>query len=139
MAMLAKRLSLEVIFIKIHFKKIFKFSILFAGGITIGGALVLQTDLTAFNGVVHAIDRVIEHEPPPTLGRLLSEDNRFSIFVRAATAAGLMSTLESGKSSTKMSKCRLIICGCCSRSAHRLRSKLSSFRKREGGLSGVTL
>ena len=67
------------------------------GGITVGSSRIIQADLSATNGVVHVIDKVILPEPQPNIVKVLTSDKRFSTLATAATVAGLISTLESGK------------------------------------------
>ena len=68
------------------------------GGVTIGRSNVIQADIAASNGVIHVIDAVILPEPQPNLVKVLTSDKRFSTLATAATVAGLIPTLESGKS-----------------------------------------
>ena len=68
------------------------------GGVTIGRSNVIQADIAASNGVIHVIDAVILPEPQPNLVKALTSDKRFSTLATAATVAGLIPTLESGKS-----------------------------------------
>jgi uncharacterized surface protein with fasciclin (FAS1) repeats len=67
------------------------------GGITVGSSRIIQADISATNGVVHVIDKVILPEPEPNIVKVLTSDKRFSTLATAATVAGLISTLESGK------------------------------------------
>ena len=62
-----------------------------------GSSRIIQADISATNGVVHVIDKVILPEPQPNIVKVLTSDKRFSTLATAATVAGLISTLESGK------------------------------------------
>jgi len=59
-------------------------------GITINGVKVTQADILASNGVVHVIDAVIMMD----LIGVLTSDKKFSTLATAATAAGLIPTLQ---------------------------------------------
>ncbi|XP_042882493.1 transforming growth factor-beta-induced protein ig-h3-like [Penaeus japonicus] len=60
----------------------------------INGVNVIEADITASNGVVHVIDKVLL-PPKGTVVDTLVDDERFSTLVAAVTAAGLADTLTS--------------------------------------------
>ncbi len=60
-------------------------------GMMVNDANVLDADIIANNGVVHAIDTVLN---PFSVVDILARDGRFSSLVAALTAAGLLETLR---------------------------------------------
>lgn len=66
------------------------------GGVMVNNANVVQADIRALNGVIHAIDQVLL---PPTMNLVelaLSFDPQFSILVAAVQKAGLVDALATG-------------------------------------------
>jgi uncharacterized surface protein with fasciclin (FAS1) repeats len=61
------------------------------GGVTVGGARVVKTDIEASNGVIHVIDSVML---PRDVVEVAADDERFSTLVAAVKAAGLVETLK---------------------------------------------
>ena len=70
-----------------------------AGGATIDGAVIKETDLPCANGIVHVIDSVI---PPVERGLLdiLRKDDRFSILVKLLDSCGLSLNVASSQEFT---------------------------------------
>merc|ERR1712063_54822 len=64
-------------------------------GVTVGSSRVTQADIATSNGVIHVIDKVILPAPQPDIVGVLTADSRFSTLATAATAAGLIPTLQS--------------------------------------------
>lgn len=62
--------------------------------VQVNGATVTQADVTASNGVIHVIDRVIVPPSADLVGTAVA-DERFSTLVAAVQAAGLVDTLQS--------------------------------------------
>lgn len=61
------------------------------GGVMVGGAKVVKTDIEATNGVIHVIDSVII---PQDIVQLGAASDQFSTLVAAVQAAGLVETLK---------------------------------------------
>ena len=70
-----------------------------AGGATIDGAVIKETDLPCANGIVHVIDSVI---PPVEKGLfdILRKDDRFSILVKLLDSCGLSLSVASSQEFT---------------------------------------
>jgi transforming growth factor-beta-induced protein len=63
-------------------------------GVTVNGAKVVKTDVTASNGVIHVIDTVVL--PPENIVATAAKAGKFQTLLTAATAAGLADTLANG-------------------------------------------
>lgn len=58
---------------------------------------VIEADIKASNGIIHAVDQVLLAPQADIVGTLVGDD-RFSTLVAAVTAAGLVDTLRGGMS-----------------------------------------
>jgi uncharacterized surface protein with fasciclin (FAS1) repeats len=61
------------------------------GGVQVGGAGVVKTDIEASNGIIHVVDSVML---PRDVVQIAAGDERFSTLVAAVKAAGLVETLK---------------------------------------------
>ncbi|MBL9076350.1 MAG: fasciclin domain-containing protein [Planctomycetes bacterium] len=66
------------------------------GKVTIAGANVVATDVTAQNGVIHVIDAVVLPPAMPNLVEAAAKAGTFTTLLAAAKAAGLADTLANG-------------------------------------------
>ncbi|XP_037789433.1 transforming growth factor-beta-induced protein ig-h3-like [Penaeus monodon] len=64
-------------------------------GVTVNGVDVIEADIKASNGIIHAVDQVLLAPQADIVGTLVGDD-RFSTLVAAVTAAGLVDTLRGG-------------------------------------------